>query len=198
MVQSISSRQAAVMTGAAERLGRDVISKTSVFSVNSAASGSAAAAASSPAESAPAGRTTAIQSQSNSAAVSFRQLFGGSAGPIVAAASSPAVADAPFSPAFRKATGSDGTLTWNLNPTYFATKDTAQWIATKYGTGEVIEAPFGGVGGIFSASALEYHIRLPDGREVNAGILAGYYDRNPPDKFPGLAEKLIKSQLGLE
>jgi len=32
---------------------------------------------------------------------------------------------------------------------------------------------------------------------VNAGILAGYYERNPESQFPGLADKLIRSQLGL-
>jgi len=101
-----------------------------------------------------------------------------------------------FTPAFRKATGSDGIQTWPLNSTYFATTETAQWVADKYGTGEVIEVPFGGVGGIYTASAKEYHIRLADGSLVNAGILAGYYERNPPDQFPGLADKLIRAQLG--
>jgi hypothetical protein len=94
--------------------------------------------------------------------------------------------------------GNDGNpVSWNLNSTYFATKDTAQWIANKYGTGKVIEVPFGGSGGPFSASANEYAIQLADGRQVNAGILAGYYARNPEDKFPGLADKLIRGQLGL-
>ena len=84
-----------------------------------------------------------------------------------------------------------------MNSAYFATTETAQWIATKYGTGEIVEVPFGGNGGVFSASANEYHIKLRDGRLVNAGILAGYYERNPPNKFPGLADKLIRGQLGL-
>jgi len=78
-----------------------------------------------------------------------------------------------------------------------ATSETAQWIANKYGDGSVVEVPFGGVGGMFTASAQEYHIKLADGSLVNAGILAGYYQRNPPDQFPGLADKLIRGQLGL-
>ena len=110
---------------------------------------------------------------------------------------SDALASSSFVPAFRKATGSDGVQTWPLNSTYFASTETAQWIANKYGSGEVVEVPFGGVGGIFTASANEYHIKLADGGLVNAGILAGYYERNPPDQFPGLADKLIRAQLGL-
>jgi len=105
--------------------------------------------------------------------------------------------DPPFEPTFRTATGTDGVITWSLNSTYFATKETAQWIANKFGLGEVTEAPFAGVGGIFSCDINEFHVKLKDGRLVNAGLLAGYYQRNPPDKFPGLAEKLIRSQLGL-
>ena len=89
----------------------------------------------------------------------------------------------------------DGVQVWGLNHTYFATLETAQWIANRYGTGQTIEVPFGGNGGPFSASATEYHIRLADGRVVNAGILAGYYERNPEALFPGLADKLIRAQL---
>jgi hypothetical protein len=104
---------------------------------------------------------------------------------------------APFIPAFRPATVTDGSAVWALNHDYFATKDTAQWIANKYGTGQVIETPFEGSGGPFAASATEFQIKLADGRTVNAGILAGYYERNPETQFPGLADKLIRGQLGL-
>ena len=150
--------------------------------MNSTASPAARAVGAQPAA------ATAPASQTAAASSPLRQLFGASSAP---------VADPPFAPAFRNATGTDGQITWSLNSTYFATKDTAQWIANKYGTGQVIETPFGGAGGLFAASANEFHIKLKDGREVNAGILAGYYERNPPDKFPGLADKLIRSQLGL-
>jgi hypothetical protein len=61
----------------------------------------------------------------------------------------------------------------------------------------VIETPFGGSGGPYAASANEYQIKMADGRTVNAGILAGYYARNPESQFPGLADKLIRGQLGL-
>ena len=106
------------------------------------------------------------------------------------------VADPPFVPEFRKATGTDGVISWSLNSTYFATKETAQWIADKFGAGEVVEVPFSGNGGIFASDAKELHVKLRDGRLVNAGLLAAYYERNPPDKFPGLAELLIRNVLG--
>ena len=190
MVQGVTARRAAVMTVATSSRAK----KTPMFSVNSASSQGLSGAGTQRLT------TTAVSSQTPAASGGLRQLFGAlSAAPVVAPV---APADPPFTPAFRSATGStavgaDVQITWNLNSNYFATKETAQWIANKYGTGEVIEAPFAGAGGLFTASANEFHIKLKDGREVNAGILAGYYERNPPDKFPGLADKLIKNQLGL-
>jgi hypothetical protein len=146
--------------------------------------------------------TPAAQSQVSSGAADFSQFFGSSIAAAPTAVVSAADTIPPFVPTFRNAIGSgvgnDGRATyWELNHTYFATRETAQWIASKYGTGQVVETPFGGSGGPFSASANEYQVKLADGRLVNAGILAGYYERNPEDKFPGLADKLIRSQLGL-
>ena len=129
----------------------------------------------------------AAPSQLNAGEADFRQLFSAPA----------AIAVSPFVPLFRTATGTDGVQVWGLNQTYFATRETAQWIANRYGTGQTVEVPFGGSGGPFSASANEYHIKLADGRVVNAGILAGYYARNPEALFPGLADKLIRAQLGI-
>jgi hypothetical protein len=135
----------------------------------------------------------APQSQTSVAAADFRQLFSGLPAPPAQVVFTPP----PFVPTFRTAAVTDGLQSWGLNHTYFATQQTAQWIANRYGTGQVVEVPFGGSGGPFSATANEYHIRLADGRLVNAGILAGYYERNPETLFPGLADKLIRSQLGL-
>ena len=137
----------------------------------------------------------ASQSQVNNAATDFRQLFSGL--PATTSAQNTTPVNPPFVPTFRTATVTDGTTVWGLNHDYFASKDTAQWIANKYGTGQVIETPFEGSGGPFAGSANEYQIKLADGRMVNAGILAGYYERNPEGQFPGLADKLIRGQLGL-
>lgn len=84
---------------------------------------------------------------------------------------------------------------WRLNPAYFATRATAEWIARKYGTGEVVEVPYEGQGGPFWATAQEFHIKLPGGRMINAGLLADYYRRMPEGQFPGLADQCIREAI---
>jgi hypothetical protein len=85
-----------------------------------------------------------------------------------------------------------------LNPLYFATQATAQWIAQKYGTGEVVSGPYEGQGGPFSANGTEYFIKLNNGVLVNAGLLAGYYQRAPEAEFPGVADQQIRMLLASE
>jgi hypothetical protein len=82
-----------------------------------------------------------------------------------------------------------------LNPAYFATRETAQYIADKFGTGEVLEVRNGGTGGRYAAPASEYHIELPNGATVNAGLLADHYVRIPEAQFPGLADTM--SQMAI-
>jgi len=82
-----------------------------------------------------------------------------------------------------------------LNDDYFATMETAQFIAGKFGDGHVYEVPFEGEGGPMVCTAKCYVTKLPNGRGVNTGILAAYYARNPEKDFPGLAEKLIRLDL---
>ena len=158
---------------------------------------------------------SAQASQDSSGADDFRHLFANNLPPAIpfsasnpplpygypdppsATAARVTLAGPPFVPQFQNAVVTDGVNSWNLNHDYFATHDTAQWIANKYGNGKVIAAPFEGTGGPFNANQTEYQIQLNDGRIVNAGILAGYYERNPEALFPGLADALIRSQLGL-
>jgi len=100
-------------------------------------------------------------------------------------------------PVFEDAVVTDGVNSWNLNPDYFATQQTAQWIANQYGNGQLITKPFEGQGGMYNANQSEYYIQLPTGQQVNAGILAGYYERNPQSLYPGVADALIREQFGL-
>jgi hypothetical protein len=79
-----------------------------------------------------------------------------------------------------------------LNPIYFATPQTAQWIANKYGTGEVVAKPYDATGGPFTANGTEYYIRLQNGSLVNAGLLADYYQRMPASE----ADSVIRQGLG--
>jgi hypothetical protein len=105
--------------------------------------------------------------------------------------------DAPFVPQLQKDVQVMSSFggAWNLNPAYFATRDTAQWLANKFGTGEVVEVPYGGQGGPFAATATEYQIKLHNGKTVNAGLLADYYRRAPEAKFPGIADEMIRADL---
>jgi hypothetical protein len=82
-----------------------------------------------------------------------------------------------------------------LNPAYFATRATAEWMSKKYGTGEVVETPYEGNGGPYLANANEFQIRLNNGKLTNAGTLADYYRRMPEDQFPGVADAMIRSVL---
>jgi hypothetical protein len=190
-VQSVRNQR--VTSGPAVPAARSSsnIRSSGVFTIDTQTTQNAAAARSSSPTPTP---QPAASGQGNSAAADFRQLFGGLAAVPPSADTAPATP--PFVPTFQYPVGTDGTQQWNLNHDYFATKETAQWIANKYGNGQVIEVPFEGSGGPFRASATEYQIKLSDGRMVNAGILAGYYERNPESQFPGLADKLIRSQLG--
>ncbi len=106
----------------------------------------------------------------------------------------------PFRPAFENATFSfivnGQTVSGPMNADYFATAATAEAICRRFACLFVFEQPSGGAGGPFAVSRQERWLRF-DSFIVNAGLLAAFYkpDRNPEDKFPGLADKLIRIEL---
>jgi hypothetical protein len=120
--------------------------------------------------------------------------------PVVTTAAAPdaaAISEAQFVPEFvqnARVYSVYGTSS-GLNPAYFATRATAEWIAKKYGTGEVVETPYEGNGGPYHANANEFQIRLKNGKLTNAGTLADYYRRMPENQFPGLADYMVRSVL---
>jgi hypothetical protein len=221
MVNAVGSSEAQVIPTAPASVAPVGNGTTPAFSVSSIAGNSSPVVAS--ADSVAAAASSASASQTSDGANDFRQLFNGivplatpyttraasdamNFGPspnlsVVSGAAlpaSPAAATSvqpPFVPVFQGATVTDGTNVWQLNPTYFADPATAQWIANKYGTGQVVQTPFFDGGGPYSASASMNQIVLANGDKVNAGILAAYYARNPESEFPGLADTLIQSQL---
>lgn len=107
----------------------------------------------------------------------------------------------PFHPEFIEARLSytipttTGPVTYSqpLNRYYFATDETAERVRVLLGALVVIKQPFGGVGGIFSCDTEERHLIFPGGVNINAGILASYWDRNPEEQFPGVALALASS-----
>ena len=113
------------------------------------------------------------------------------------AAPSSDTASAPFVPEFQQnlevvsAYGGSSPL----NPIYFATPETAQVMANRYGTGEVVARPYNATGGPYTANGTEYYVRLNNGELVNAGLLADYYRRMPEAQFPGLADRIIRQGL---
>lgn len=118
----------------------------------------------------------------------------------------PPVAKPPFIPTFQTVyetfTYPNGSsIQYPLNSDYFATIGTAQWIANKFGDGNVYSVPWEGAGGPTSEVIPVYVTKLVKGplagQFVNCGILASYYKRNPEDLYPGIAEHTIDVQEGI-
>jgi hypothetical protein len=122
-----------------------------------------------------------------------KPVEGGSATQPAAPRESAGTTSAPFIPEFQQnlevvsAYGGSSPL----NPIYFATPETAQWIANQFGTGEVVARPYNATGGPYTANGTEYYIRLKNGGLVNAGLLADYYQRMPAAE----ADSLIRQGL---
>ncbi len=219
MVSAVSNSGA--QTPATQPLGGNPAGNgtTPAFSVSSLTGSSSASAA--PAAGVTGAADSGSTGQTPNAANDFRQLFGGIVplatpyttkaasdetnfgnppvpGAPPSSAASPAdatTAATPFVPVFQTATVTDGTNVWQMNTNYFADQATAQWLANRYGNGQVVQTPVFSDGGPYSASLNQNDIVLANGAKVNAGLLASYYVRNPESDFPGLAETLIQSQL---
>jgi hypothetical protein len=150
------------------------------------------------------------QSRESVGAADWRQIFNGiamtpSVAPPKTGAASAAVTQAaeepapsfPFKPNFEDATlyGNNGTH-YALNSVYFASPETAQWMADKYGTGEVFNVKVGGESpGMYAADKDYLCFETPDGTLQNAGLVASYLDRMPEDQFPGVADAMIRDIL---
>jgi hypothetical protein len=112
-------------------------------------------------------------------------------------AAAEAATEAPFAPEFQQ----DQTVTSfygppiPLNPTFLPTRATAEWLAQKYGTGEVVASSYMPPGEPYNSTATQYSIRLKDGSLFPAGDLAHYYWLAPESQFPNVADELIRSNF---
>lgn len=106
----------------------------------------------------------------------------------------------PFRPTFENPRwyGVGGT-SGSLNPAYFATPQTAEYILKRFGGKEIVKVPFLAAGSPFRSEPEQLFIRFrtPGGRncDVNAGWLAEFFQAMPEDEFPGLAERYARQMI---
>lgn len=106
--------------------------------------------------------------------------------------------DTSFVPTFQsgvEVTNSYTGQSTELNPMYFATSETAQYLADKFGTGQIKEEAAYSPGNPYYSTASQYYIQTPNGQWLNAGLLAETYVRMPESQWPGLADQEIRSAI---
>jgi hypothetical protein len=81
-------------------------------------------------------------------------------------------------------------VTYGYNPTYFATRATADKLAQIYG-GTVVEMNAITPYGPFQQNQMNEMIKFPNGNVVNAGVLASYYDH-------GWSQEQVNSAISAE
>jgi hypothetical protein len=151
----------------------------------------------------PDARTGGISSANHGKAI-LTAVFGNqpttvNSGPTVpvSPAANGETAQTPFVPSFQtdvRVTNSFTGQVTELNPMYFATSQTAQFIADKFGTGQVREQASYGSGPYYS-KASQYYIETPNGQWLNAGLLAWNYQRMPEAQWPGMADQEISADI---
>jgi len=102
----------------------------------------------------------------------------------------------PFVPTFivPAVTNSQTGQSTGLNPMYFATEATAQYMAETFGNGQIkAENPYGT--GPYSANAEQYFYQTPRGQWRIAGLDAWTYVRMPEAQWPGLAAQQIREAI---
>jgi hypothetical protein len=80
---------------------------------------------------------------------------------------------------------------WNYNPTYFANRATAEKIAAMIG-GTVVEANALAPNGPMRQQVPNQMIQLPDGRQVNAGLIADFYNHGYPQYY---VDQMVQNEI---
>ena len=149
--------------------------------------------------SAPAPATTAPQAAAQVSAFAGLVSSPAPAPAAPAAVLAPAVAPAPtaesvFGPnPWMTDPGGHGPngLTYNYNPIYFATADTAAQVAQMAG-GKVVQTnPFSG--GPFTQNQPNEMVELPNGNLINPGLVASFYTHGYPQAY---VNQLVANEFG--
>jgi len=103
----------------------------------------------------------------------------------------------PFHPMFRQdviGTSAYGG-SWQLNPYYFATPETADYMMRRFHAIGWAERPSTAANGPFTVNAPEIVLIFQGGVAINCGMLARYFDLWPEDQVPGLAERTVNEAI---
>jgi hypothetical protein len=151
----------------------------------------------------PAAATRQVTAE-NSGACDFRALFSNPSAPAAAPAASPAQtlqpAAAPTpesmfgaSPWMANPVGKnpDGSL-FSYNPWYFATPQAAAQVAQMLGGTVVASNEFTAAGSPFVQQQPNLMVEMPDGRRINAGLVASFYAHGYPQSY---INSLIAAQI---
>ena len=144
---------------------------------------------------------TTSTEDSSSGAADFRALFTSTSN-AAAAATTPATATSNLAPTAQSLFGDNpwmtntggvapNGMTYSYNPYYFATADTAAKVAQMVG-GTVVKANAITPYGPFQQTQANYLVQLPNGRQINAGLFASFYDHGYTQDF---VNRLVASEL---
>lgn len=89
--------------------------------------------------------------------------------------------------------GPGGDIVCNLNPYYFATFETAMYLAHRFGAIAVMAVPL--FGAPFVVNYKEQVLVFDNGVQTPAGPLADLFRQFPEDTFPGLAESKVRQAI---
>jgi len=141
-----------------------------------------------------AGGSTAAGASTDSGAADFLALFTSKTSGSAASNPPPPQAPPPPAPTAQSAFGPNPWIsnptgigpngaTYSYNPYYFATAQTAATVAQMVG-GKVVQSnQFTASGGPFQQQQPNYMVQLADGRMINPGLVASFYDHGYPQSY---------------